>query len=719
MGRNRFSEYTQSMILSSISHLSCYIRRDFLPTQRNQNSSLVVIKVHYLKVLTMKRKHISIIIGLFCITISSLNAQESTIRYGIFGHGLLNMHNANFKELPGVPNCCKNYTEGTGSTIGGGFLIEFPFFSDFDFSFRMSYADYSGLLESTDNIITANGSTPFTHKLDAIIPAISLQPSLMYDITKGLKVHVGFDLNYLLNQKYSQKEVISSPNGTFIPENTRERNATSGDIQENAVVMIAPMIGVGYEFPMNAKRTLFLTPEVQYQHGITNLNNTLDWKVSTIRFGVALKYSPKPTPIPKPDPIPEKKPEEPAKPIIAQTPVTPQKEPIEAQIRAVGLDENGKEFPVAKIVVEEFLSTQIRPLLNYIFFDNNSSEISPKYNKLSAEATNSFSMITLHNESTLQTYYHIMNIIGQRLRENPTAKLTITGCNSNELKEKNNTELSEQRANAVKEYFLKTWNIEEKRLIVRYRNLPEKPSNNDTDDGIAENRRVELSSDTWKIIEPVILNDTIRTSNPPIIRFYPTVNTKADIRDWKVIVSQQNKEYKQFSGTQTPPQLLDWAILNDKNSIPSLSQPLYYTINAENSDKEKAITPLLSIPFEQITVQKKRAEKKSDKEIDRYSLILFDFDRAEIGVANKRILDYIKPRIAPKATVTVTGFTDKIGDDQHNKELSLQRAQNTVKALGKGTAIGEGEKEVFDNSVPEGRFYNRTVTVIVETPISK
>jgi hypothetical protein len=126
MGRNRFSEYTQSMILSSISHLSCYIRRDFLPTQRNQNSSLVVIKVHYLKVLTMKRKHISIIIGLFCITISSLNAQESTIRYGIFGHGLLNMHNANFKELPGVPNCCKNYTEGTGSTIGGGFLIEFP-----------------------------------------------------------------------------------------------------------------------------------------------------------------------------------------------------------------------------------------------------------------------------------------------------------------------------------------------------------------------------------------------------------------------------------------------------------------------------------------------------------------------------------------------------------------------------------------------------------------
>ena len=115
----------------------------------------------------------------------------------------------------------------------------------------------------------------------------------------------------------------------------------------------------------------------------------------------------------------------------------------------------------------------------------------------------------------------------------------------------------------------------------------------------------------------------------------------------------------------------------------------------------------------------KRAENKSDKEIDRYSLILFDFDRSEIGSANKRILDYIKPRIASNASVTVTGYTDKIGDDQHNKELSLQRAQNTVKAIGKGNAIGEGEKEIFDNTIPEGRFYNRTVTVIVETPISK
>ena len=104
----------------------------------------------------------------------------------------------------------------------------------------MGYADYSGLLESTDNIVTANGSTPFTHKLDAAIPGISLQPSLMYEITKGLRLHAGFDLNYLLNQTYSQKEEISSPNGTFFPENTRVRNATSGDIKENAAVTIAP-----------------------------------------------------------------------------------------------------------------------------------------------------------------------------------------------------------------------------------------------------------------------------------------------------------------------------------------------------------------------------------------------------------------------------------------------------------------------------------------------
>lgn len=667
----------------------------------------------------MTRYSISIISTLLLTAFSTLSAQESTLRYGIFGHGMLNTHYADYKELPGVPNCCKNYTSGTGSTIGGGMLIEFPFIGNFDFSFRLSYADYSGLLESTDFITTANGSTPFTHSLNTTIPAISLQPSLMYEITTGLKVNAGLDLNYLLNQSYTQKEIITTANGTFFPQNTRERNVTSGDIKDNAAVMIAPVIGLGYEFPMNAKRTLLLTPEVQYQHGITNVNNSLSWTVSTIRFGVALKYSPKPTPPPKPEPIPDKKPEQPIKPAIVNTPTQPIKEPITAAVRAMGVDQNGKEFPVAKIVVEEFLSSQIRPLLHYVFFEENSAQIPEKYRQLTSQETQSFSIPSLQSESTLGTYYHLLNIIGKRLQNNPSAKLTIVGCNANEGIEKNNVALSQQRAETVKNYLQKSWNIDGKRLTVLNRNLPEKPSNNDTQDGITENRRVELRSDTWEIIEPVIINDTLRTSNPPSIRFYPTITTKADITQWKVSVSQAGNEYKKFTGDQRPPQTLDWNITEQKALIPSLSQPLVYEIIAENSDTMTSTSPQQLLPFEQITVQKKRSERREDKEIDRYSLILFDYDRSEIGTANKKIIDYIKPRIAPNAIVTVTGYTDKIGDDVHNKELSEQRAQNTVKAIGKGTAIGEGEKDIFDNRLPEGRFYNRTVTVLVETPISK
>ncbi|MFM8473481.1 MAG: hypothetical protein ACKOBV_08185 [Candidatus Kapaibacterium sp.] len=52
--------------------------------------------------------------------------------------------------------------------------------------------------------------------------------------------------------------------------------------------------------------------------------------------------------------------------------------------------------------------------------------------------------------------------------------------------------------------------------------------------------------------------------------------------------------------------------------------------------------------------------------------------------------------------------------------LSTKRAEYTAKALNVPLKNAKGfgkEQELYDNNYPEGRMYNRTVNIVVETPV--
>jgi outer membrane protein OmpA-like peptidoglycan-associated protein len=126
----------------------------------------------------------------------------------------------------------------------------------------------------------------------------------------------------------------------------------------------------------------------------------------------------------------------------------------------------------------------------------------------------------------------------------------------------------------------------------------------------------------------------------------------------------------------------------------------------------------------QITIKKKRSETTSDQRLERFSLMLFDFDRAELNSENLGVLALIKQRIQPNSSVTVLGYGDRVGSKEYNRELAFKRCgevknflqlpENRIKIIPIGNDF-----LLHDNATPEGRSYCRIVQVVIATPLQK
>lgn len=375
--------------------------------------------------------------------------------------------------------------------------------------------------------------------------------------------------------------------------------------------------------------------------------------------------------------------------------------------------------------IEAIKTIDSSPLLAHIYFDKGMAEIGDTYVRFKeADDTEGFDEQTFRD--TTEKYRQILNIIGKRLADTPAANITLVGCNDNSGTEKGKTGLSTRRAEAVKTYLGTIWNIAPERIRIESRNLPKMPSSSSVKEGQAENRRVEIVSDDMAILAPIRSVYVSGKADTSELAVTPKLSSTHGVSDWKIIASNASGAIAQQSGSGALPEKVSLP-LKEKDLL-TIGAGGDITVKLEMQDTKGQPLVVSSEPvkvnFSQVS--QRQTQKQDQKVLEKYALILFDFNKDTVSGLNKEIVNKIVTRFKslPQASMTIVGHTDNIGSESYNLKLSQRRAAVVYKLL--TTAYGEPtgerirfsgvgqESPLFDNQTPEGRAFNRTVTITLE-----
>jgi len=613
-----------------------------------------------------------------------------------------NWHTANFKKFENAVGCnVFKRGEGTGEHFSIG--IEKNASKDLQVGFDFLYVNRSAIL-SHDTTFSfrdfandiRDGTARYT--LDANLHYLELAPNLklvlLSNFIKGpLRLFVGWRFMIPLKYEFEQNERIISPDDLYFiladSSFVRERKLASGSI--GSISTFGKGVSFGLENLIKLSSHLYWTQQIGFDSPVSNITYDAFWVASSINFSTGLRYSfhkkehqKEYVELPIEDKIITI--ETPSEPLIATAPIL--------EIEPLGFDgiiETGTEL----------LATA--PIVNAVFFENNSSELPLylKFDKLSYEAKYKMNPIKLHD--------YILVQIAEILENNPAATLSLIGATAGKQHEPKGLTLAEERAKVIKNQFAKL-GIDEKRIKTFAKLLPDFPSNNKFEEGVKENQRVDI-----------IVN------NAPLqeyVNFLLFERVKGN-QNYKIKVENVAKNFSLYSS------LADSTvkIFNDDSIF-------IFDINKQisNADENFLIhqTTLYSSSLNRKivdTIDLKKLERKTiaTNYSNFLAILRFDYNSSILSKENQELLKQMANFLPENCTLEIFGSADLLGSAARNDELTKKRANaamnflNSLKkhrrmpvnySITNQESIDEIEK--FDESTPQGRMLNRSIFIRIK-----
>lgn len=651
-----------------------------------------------------------------CPALSAQVADSTALRFGIGGSFLLNQHRANFDTIPGIASCCR---QQYGSAASQGFgvsafaeypVVKFTDFATFSVSGRVSY--FSGLgsrLAAQERVQVQMATATIQHELAMTMTSVTVEPMAVLRLLKWLTVSVGVQVGTYLQRDYQYQERILDPSDLTYSNGTTVFNGASGAIPNVSFLQLALVGGISYELPINREGTVLPTLEAFYTYPVTFPVNGVDWRIASLRLGASLRFSPYRTTEQTLQEIEQRYQEnirfsqEIARKAIAEAKEARKKELIAniSELRPVFFDDleaiqgdssarnvGGKvdvrlsadnfTIRMAKIPLVQHIS-----LLPMIFFGENSSVIPTRYkqfpNASEAATFTPENAVTGANaaltaKATMSAYYHLLNILAKRLQSaSPDVTLKLTGTALET--EQNPSRLAEARANAVSNYLQDVWRIPAQRIVIAQRVVPPSAQAD-------ELRAVEISSPMPDVLlRPMEVNTTKRTVSPQGLQLGLQIKAGQGLKQWDLEISQITARealtlHSTQGGATYPPQYV-WDI---RTNPPVSGEDVSIKLSIDDVTNNKIEAPIIAI---------KVVEEPSKLRMESFTLL---------PNVESNVVKTLRTSITPESRV-VGRFSE---NDTFLKSLALP-----------GLQTRQFPRPFFDNTTPEGRFYNRGASVEV------
>jgi len=607
--------------------------------------------------------------------------------FGVSGAANFNFYDGTTQRLDNALITPTPFHKGNGVRPYASLLVEYrpgPVWGG------MLNVGYDGLGAKYDGVIAPCNCPAF---LTSELSYVSIEPSLRLGFkTSSLYFFAGPSLAINVNKGFAYTQ-LKQPN-------------TNADFTAVNSTIFSGQVGAGFDIPLsppNSESKVSLSPFVSYHPYFGQSPRSIEsLSVTTVRAGIALKFG-------KGHKLPLKEAPAAVSPVVVVHDVTfTVRGPINA--------------PAVRRVSETF------PVLNSVFFDDGSTAISGRYVSLTKEQAAGFKEDQLQNAQSpsgtgrsaaqLIVYHNVLNILGDRMRANPGAAISLEGSSAEGIQD------AKAFAESIKLYLVTVFEIDGSRITTHgsFKAHPSSEHPGGTKELVllkAEDRRVDIESASPELLveigggmmKPVRITTT--QENPLDFEVVFNVDSaKEKVKSWSIDATDERGTVQHFGPFTADQQGLPVAtILGDS---PSGDYKIGMQAEMNNGSFVKKETSVhLSRPDPTITNG------------FRYSIV-FDFDKAKsIAEYNKFLTTVVAPLIVDGATVTIHGHTDIIGEEVYNQKLSEDRAQQTQKIIEHAIAnsgrdhvkfetAGFGEdagRSPFENNLPEERFYNRTVII--------
>jgi hypothetical protein len=392
------------------------------------------------------------------------------------------------------------------------------------------------------------------------------------------------------------------------------------------------------------------------------------------------------------------------------------------------------EFGTYEVLIEEHVVSEIYPLLPFLFFDSASAGITDRYIRFAApEQTAGFADSTIPG-GTFEKYYHLLNIVGYRLRRHPDATIVITDPRSPQENSGEPPQLAVRREQAVRDYLVNIWNIDSARIrLARPRDMRTANPGDADSLRLQEHRRIEIASNDWEIMKPVVNVDVRRYPQPDSVRFRMKngmENTRVARR--AVEIRRGGNMWRVIDippGDSISPGF-DWRRGDDPDTLPNDATPFIAQLVVYDVDGIEHRSENLQIPVRYVNIDTIIRYKLIDKIVKRFWISFFTPGAKKLGPVNERaIRDFICGIIRPGAEIESIGFADVADSAVGAGDIAASRA-GTVNDFISGCVAkqwgvafsGRGAGKYlppYPTDFPEGRCYNRAVVVTMTMPLRK